>query len=677
MDNNELNQIPAENAGTSQPEKKKSFFSPVKLAVVAVVAIVLIAIAANGKAFANTIKKTFSSPEKYYRSVEANALMQSTEVATATYERLLEMLNLKDFRQSVTFSAELGEKLNRVIKKNTDVDVSGLGSVSISMDALMKKDVLGFGAGLSLGKKSVISLDALLDMKNQKAYLQIPELNKKYLGTENEDQDDAEEFREEYEKLKTALDGFPKKKQLDKLMEKYIELALSQIKEVKKTTEKIEADGVTQKCTALVVEVDEDTLADIFEAVAEELDKDKDLRKLVVDACNAMDLDGEDIYDDFIEELVEGLEDMAEEVAESRLDATMIVYVDSKGAVRGRNFEIKVTNEFYGWNDEKYTSTNVAEFEFLTAVDGSKVGLSTSLKIKEDDDEKRVVFKAEGSGKQSMGKLTGDFTIKVMGLSVADVSIRKLDLSELKKGFLNGTVAVSASETIAKQLENGLPSELEEILSEANINPGKVALEFDFENSEKMSKVSVRAIYKEEMLFQLSAARESKADAETKLPSEKNVVFAEEPEDVLDWLEECDWDGFVKNLKKTTLPEELIEMIEEAIDELEDIDSAGEIPFVGKALRATDTETSRAIKSSVQVALADWQSNGGCFPGAGKDYTAVIEGNYIEGEVDAGWHGLSSYIAEIVGDDWPTGKACSRFFITIDGESGKVTVTTD
>ncbi|MGN0249011.1 MAG: hypothetical protein ACI4C0_06925, partial [Lachnospiraceae bacterium] len=121
-----------------------------------------------------------------------------------------------------------------------DVDVSGLGSVSISMDALMKKDVLGFGAGLSLGKKSVISLDALLDMKNQKAYLQIPELNKKYLGTENEDQDDAEEFREEYEKLKTALDGFPKKKQLDKLMEKYIELALSQIKEVKKTTEKIE-----------------------------------------------------------------------------------------------------------------------------------------------------------------------------------------------------------------------------------------------------------------------------------------------------------------------------------------------------------------------------------------------------------------------------------------------------
>ena len=100
MDNNELNQIPAENAGTPQPEKKKSFFSPVKLAVVAVVAIVLIAIAANGKAFANTIKKTFSSPEKYYRSVEANALMQSTEVATATYERLLEMLNLKDFRQS-------------------------------------------------------------------------------------------------------------------------------------------------------------------------------------------------------------------------------------------------------------------------------------------------------------------------------------------------------------------------------------------------------------------------------------------------------------------------------------------------------------------------------------------------------------------------------------------------
>lgn len=567
--------------------EKKPFLSPVKIAVIAVVAIVVVAIAANGKAFANTVKKAFSSPDKYYQSVEANSIMQSAETVTSVYDQVTKILDLKDLNQSVTISAELGAKLQKLIKKEAEIDISDLGSVSVSFDTMMKKDILGLGAGLSVGKKSLASINAILDMKDLKAYIQIPELNKKYIGIDVEEEFDADNYQEKYENAKSMFSGLPKKKEVDKIMERYIKAALSEVTKVTKSNATIEAGEVSMKCTALEVEIDEDVLADMIEAVAKELEKDKDLRKLLEKALAEIDEDAADDISDKLDELAEELYDAAEEIGKAKLDITMTVYVDGKGSICGRTVNMKVSQSYENWYGETVTETVGGEAELLFPVKGSKAGFLATVKTKDDEGNKEVLFKAEGSGKVSMGTLSGDMKIKVRGVSLADVSVKKLDLDKAKKGYPNGTITISASDTIAGMLEKELSRDFRDFLEEAGINLSKVGLEFSFDTSAKSSKIGVTAVYKDEMLFKVSAARDTKADVDTKVPAEKNVIMVEDRDDLFDWFEECDWDGFLKNLKKASLPKDLMELLENAIEELEDIDSADELPFGGRA----DTST--------------------------------------------------------------------------------------
>lgn len=580
MDNNEMNSTPEVNAPAN---KKKSSFSPVKIGIVVVIALVLVVIAANGKAFANTVKKAFSSPEKYYQSVEANALTQSTEMLTSVYNQTIDTFDLKDFKQSVTISAELGSKLQKFIKKETDVDISKLGAVSVSLDAMMKKDIFGIGVGLAAGKKSIASINAIFDMENLTAYVQVPEINKKYIGVDVEERMDADEYHEVFDQAKSFISNLPKKKELDKLAEKYIKAALAEVTKVKKSTGTIEVGGVSQKCTVLEVELDEDVISDMLEAVADQIEKDKDLKKIlekIEKSADDLDFDSEEIIEDLVDELLEA----ADEIGREKMEITMTVYVDGKGVIRGRSFNVKVTQSYENWYGDTVTETMGGEIEILFPVKGNKVGFSATIKSKDADGNKDVLFKAEGTGKQSMGSLTGDLKIKVRGVTVADVAVKKFDLEKLKKGYLNGTFTVSASDTIASMLEKEMGRDFREFLDEAGINLGKVGLEIACANSAKNSKVELSAIYKDEMLFKVSAERDTKADAETKAPAEKNVIMVEDNDDFSEWLDECDWDGFLKSLKKTTLPEELIDMLDDVFDDIEDMDG---FPFGGRA----DTST--------------------------------------------------------------------------------------
>jgi hypothetical protein len=66
-------------------------------------------------------------------------------------------------------------------------------------------------------------------------------------------------------------------------------------------------------------------------------------------------------------------------------------------------------------------------------------------------------------------------------------------------------------------------------------------------------------------------AVEAKTGKGSKLPkvSSKDAVDADDEDWVEEWMEDVDWDKFIKSLEKAEVPDEYIEMLEEAIEDLE------------------------------------------------------------------------------------------------------------
>lgn len=561
----EINQkseaVPPEAARARKP------FPTGKLAAAAVVLLAVILTAVNAKALANTVKKTFFSPEEYYRSVETAALADAVGQMVSAYGLYLDTFNLKDLKQTVTVRAEAGQKVCKAVEKLAGEDISGLGEVSVSFDIGIKKKILGNGMRLRAGGKDILSFHGLFDIPNLMAYLQIPEVNKSYLGIAAGE--DAEEFWENFERALKVREALPSAKEVDALCRRYIKLVLSEVNDVTKGKEKIEAGTVSQNCTALVVSLDEDDLAGMLLAVSEELSDDKELKKLVLRMCDALDMDGEDVYEEWIDRAAEGLEERAKELAGNKIDITMTVYVNGKGEVRGRTLTVKTAESYEDWyNGDIRTSTQETEFELLTPVNGNKTGFLAAVKSKAEDKRSQVLFKVEGSGSVSRRKLSGAYKIKAGGLTVAEVAVKSLDTDKLQKGSLDGSFTVSASDTISDFLENELSWEAQEFLEAAGIELKRVAYDMTLNHSKKANKLFVRVLYKDELLLAFSAERETGADLDTKLPEDANVVMAEDEEAFQKWVAACDWDGFRKKLQETTLPGKLVDALEEAVEEL-------------------------------------------------------------------------------------------------------------
>lgn len=95
--------------------------------------------------------------------------------------------------------------------------------------------------------------------------------------------------------------------------------------------------------------------------------------------------------------------------------------------------------------------------------------------------------------------------------------------------------------------------------------------------------------------------------------------------------------------------------------------------WVGTSKEQTDESNKAALKSSVQVALADWQIDN-AIPASGSDQTYTVSAGTLSGSDATGWTGLKDKIDEVTAGDYPEPQAVTSFTITIYGGSGKVEV---
>ncbi|MDE5588191.1 MAG: DUF4854 domain-containing protein [Acetatifactor sp.] len=532
-----------------KPKKRKAPFIIAACAVVAVVAICVAVVAGLGDFF----RRTFSSPEEYYRYVERNTVSTMARMGGAYYDMLIaESLNTKGRSTDIEFAVELGEGGQELLEM-ADIDLTWLKGFSVDAGYSLKDYLLGYNFTFGLNKSDILSLKTISDLEKGTMYLQLPELTADYICfdldeiTDGEWTESLEMYGEMQETLTAVQKAMPDTKDVEKLLQKYMELALNSVSDVEKSTKTIKAGGVQQKCTELTVTFDGKSLSKIMEAVLKEIPKDKDLKKLyvgMVESLQAIDgdwsIDGEEAWDEFIKE-VEELLDRLDELEDLDDGLVMKVYVDGKGKIVGRVLEMVEDRETYG------------TISILAPEKGSKFGYEFSVQSAPGYGGELALT---GSGKKSGEKLTGDFELKYSSISVLDMKVSELDMS---KGYLNGSITM----TLSKQIASLLSTSMSYYGADSGTMLTDMEVTLDFQMAENSDKITLELNNDGENIVSISMSAETGDGSGVSVPDAKNTVFVEDEEGLENWLKNLDWDNFIEKLDKAGLPDEVVDTVEE------------------------------------------------------------------------------------------------------------------
>lgn len=576
---------------------KKGGLIVAAIGAVAVIAGGVVA-AFNWDVVTNTIKSTFSSPQDYYASVEKDNFSNMAASAANAYQTMLRepMSSVSDMYESVTSGEiyeggykgeiviELGDSAMENLmdtlsyQEELPFDISEWNRIALEYETYSGDSLINAAAGLTIGDTGLISVDTLLDYKDSALYLAMPELSESYLGISFEDvmadYEDAlqsmEEMTEYLDAIQEIVKVLPDEKQAQALLTKYFDVIIGCVDDVDKESVKLEVGGVNQKCTCLKVTIDGKTLVKAAKALCKELKDDKDLKKYITDFVDAvseqaealdmaeelgMELDADEIYEQFqsmCDEILDTIDENEEEIPEFEL--VMSVYVDSKGHVCGREFELEV--------EEQTMTLLVANTE-----NGSNVGFEASLSIDDGDGENGFVF--EGSGKKNKGKLDGTYALTVMAQGekkkMMNVSVKQFDLDAMEKGYLNGSFGLSIADDLLEEMEERIPEEVYSMLEE-------MELVFDLTSNENAAKFKVSLNQGKELYASLSISSEKVSDKKLSVPSDAIMIEdIEDPEEaMLEYWETIDWDSMIEKLEEIGFSDELIENLKYLIERVND-----------------------------------------------------------------------------------------------------------
>lgn len=554
----------------NKPKKKSKKGWLIALGVVAVIGVL---VAVNFARIENFFRKTFSSSEEYYQFVEAKQVETLVDAYMNGYDSYMDMLSMDDKSYSVDMTLELGSELKSLMRV-TGVDLSWLESANLAVDTNFKDEVFEIASVIGVNDVDILSGNIIVDYEDENMYMQLPELNELYIGASFEDAGmDVEVFEETFEIFEAYQEFLPESDALEELLTKYITLALEQIDDVEEKDATLEVGDVSQKCTALEITIDTETVQKMAEAVLEEVSKDKDLEDMVKKAMEMSEemgmadpnMDADDMYDEFLDEVDSALERI-DEIDMGDVEILMTVYVNGKGEVIGREIEAEDFKFRYAM------PVSGSSFEMECYVETPNYGGSSAAAVRLDEDyydyedeaDEPEIFRMgiEGKGKLKGNKITGDFTIKDNSMSYVNVKVEGYNIKKAKDGEMVGTFTFTLSKDMKSMLKDSGSMALAGYLN--------YGLEIDMDTDSDGGTVSFALVNDEEFLVKLTMESDSGKGEKVSIPSSKNVIDAMDEDELEEWVEDIEWDDIIKKLEKADVDDDYIEMFEELIEELID-----------------------------------------------------------------------------------------------------------
>ena len=413
-------------AGTGKRRKKGKKGLAVTLICLAVVLAGAGVFAATNFALcANFFLRTFASPAKYYQFVEArNVSLVSGNVSELLSGRKREAPEPENIqlRSSMDLRLDDGarELLGGVLESwgyESDLNVSWLEALALDSEINRLDEMLSASCTLRLNEKEIAAATGTLDIDGEKLWLRVPQISDSDMELDASPVFEAIEyetgmsFRELVDDFSGGYAAELDAAQVQKVLTRYLTMISENLGSIKKDRDKLTAESVTATYTTLTVTVKERELQKLVQKVSAELQKDKDVRAIIGDLEDAMDLD--DLYDRFLEKL-EQIEDHAEDI-ELENNIVMKLWIDNRGIIRGRRLKSGDT-----------------ELLCAAPVKNGKYGFEASAVAPDAE------YFLTGSGKADRDTLDGEFTLEFNGREYLTLDLRSADLAGLRQNKLSG-----------------------------------------------------------------------------------------------------------------------------------------------------------------------------------------------------------------------------------------------
>lgn len=506
------------------------------LGIVAVVLVAAtIALVFTGPMIVNAAIRSFASPAEYYRYIEKKAAKEKLSDFGDWYEELREKYSGKDnVKEEAEVVFEIGDGLREILASMTEADVPAVDAVSFWYEGVSEADGSkgAVEAVFRVDETEVLHGDLMYDAEKEAMYVKVPELAEEYVGIKVLDVLGGIDLETEDSeaKLKKFFETLPKKKQAEKILERYVELALECIENAEVGSATVEAGDVKSEYTEIVVTLDAETVQNIAEAVSEELQSDEDVEKLVKEICLANgSTDASASYEAFLsgaEALLSQVKTYTEDAKESLV---MTVWVDHKGKIAGRKFVI----------------AEAAELFYAVAVDGKEIGCEASIKVN------GIKISLEGEGARKRELFSGEFKLRAVGFGLAEFAVTDFDLRQFRNGYINGTVKISPVGIMRSLLRN--------VAVNGDITLEDATILLSVANDKEQTSFSL-ALENDEVPFAgFSATMKTGKGKQIELPKEKDVTMFSSTEAFDAWFENADSQTIYDNLTQAGVSKEWLE----------------------------------------------------------------------------------------------------------------------
>ena len=415
------------------------------------------------------VERTFSSPADYYHKVETRALHTGTDALahptglTAMSARLLGMGTPEAGKATQgNLTLTVGEKLTSLLSDSAGADLSWLKSVGLSfvLDG-SRSELMGAKANLQLNGTDVVSLEGMYHPETYMGYFRVPELSGQYASV------DAEELLNDYywehgydgllqimsaaiysgqSEYQTVLNAMPSPETFAALVDRYGAVIINDLTDVERSRETVTAQDVSCTYTALTVRADRATLEKILRDVLTTAADDPDLKDIIVNLSGQLDVDGAEAYQSFQDSIRETLDE--DTLIDSDIDAAMVVYVDDKGEIHGRDVQITADGE-------------TVTMHQIYAVKGSRFGMDYRMEVPGEFN-----LSLTGSGTTHGNSLKGTLDLQLTANGTAmDLFTAEID-GTAKGGDFRGEIVLIPTEELLNTVlaNNDMPAEIQELV---------------------------------------------------------------------------------------------------------------------------------------------------------------------------------------------------------------------
>lgn len=500
-------------AGTeiiSGVEKAKKSSASI-IAIIAIILVVLLGGSAAAYNFSpwvkNNVKMLINDPEDYYAWVENENIKESAEVIAEAYDK---MTNSKNNNVDLELRADLDkDAIASLIESNSGVSLANAGitipdSISITEAGTVIDGNTAISAKFNANEKTFLTVNGYI--KDGIYYYQIPELSSSYIqmdlnkvieeifetdysladGSDMEVNDVSDaDITGLLTKMSTGkeLQEILTDDELEDLLIKYFDIVFTNIDDVKlKKDVECEVNGVKTEYNQLIAEIDEGCLYSIAKDVLKKAKDDKTIIK-IVESTDSMTKED---YQSAVEKLIEQLGEYS--ISGGETVAVMNVYVDSKGVIKGRSFEIA---------DEEDVKLN-----YMSVEDNDNNAFEANIIFDGEG------FKISGDSKENSNRSSGKINVTAVGTTDGDksfdIEFKDIKVENEDKGYRSGEINLNLSALNMGNITVNLNSDgkSQEIATDINVDGTKyaaVSLKYsdkkpegipDFNEAEKVYKYS-------------------------------------------------------------------------------------------------------------------------------------------------------------------------------------------